>query len=166
MEQLIEHCGFRALALSVCRSEEHWRIMKTEMLRDMMARQQLYTCILGGRVQIGSMYSSLDHNQGLCAIEKWMSVPKTAIITATTNNVVMCVISSYRNGCYTYLPLSQGDPVDIYINHMQPAPSDIYRRGHILCRYALFYPPTLMVLVIFNLYNTHLSMCFVSTFGA
>ncbi|GJS13366.1 FAR1-related sequence 5-like protein [Tanacetum coccineum] len=94
--------GFRAVALDLGLPEDHWPRIRSDLVRELEARQRQYTYIFG-TISYQKIYSTVKF------AGRWMEMPNTGLVIASTYNKVVINLSDV-GGCNTSFPLWSRPP--------------------------------------------------------
>nr|GEW78801.1 hypothetical protein [Tanacetum cinerariifolium] len=96
------NCGFRAVALGLGLPKDHWPRIRSDLVRELEARQRQYTYIFG-TIGYQKIYSTVKF------AGRWMEMPDTGLVIASTYNKVVANLSD-AGGCNTSFPLWSRPP--------------------------------------------------------
>ncbi|GJZ15950.1 hypothetical protein Tco_0551627, partial [Tanacetum coccineum] len=109
------NCGFRAVALGLGLSEDQWPRIRSDLVRELEARQRQYKYVFG-TIGYEKIYSTVKF------AGRWMEMPDTGLVIASAYKKVVVNLSD-AGGCNTSFPLwsrpSQSDSHEtIVVAHM------------------------------------------------
>nr|GEU95972.1 alpha/beta hydrolases superfamily protein [Tanacetum cinerariifolium] len=96
------NCRFRAVALGLGLAEDHWPRIRSDLVRELEARQRQYTYIFG-TIGYQKIYSTVKF------AGRWMEMPDTGLFIASTYNKVVANLSD-AGGCNTSFHLWSRPP--------------------------------------------------------
>ena len=96
------NCGFRSVALGLGLTEDHWPRIRSDLVVELESRQQQYRYIFG-TISYNEIYSTVRFDG------KWMEMPNTGLVIASTYNKVVVNLSN-DGGSTTSFPLWSSPP--------------------------------------------------------
>ncbi|GKA01551.1 putative ribonuclease H-like domain-containing protein [Tanacetum coccineum] len=91
------NCGFRAVALGLGLSEDQWPRIRSDLVRELKARQRQYKYVFG-TIGYEKIYSTVKF------AGRWMEIPDTGLVIASAYKKVVVNLSD-AGGCNTSFPL-------------------------------------------------------------
>nr|GEY08547.1 hypothetical protein [Tanacetum cinerariifolium] len=91
------NCGFRAVALGLGLSEDQWPRIRSDLVRELEARQQQYKYVFG-TIGYEKIYNTVKF------VGRWMEMPDTGLVIASAYKKVVVNLSDV-GGCNTSFPL-------------------------------------------------------------
>jgi hypothetical protein len=112
------HCGFRAIAHHLGKSEEEHILIRTRLIRELNMFRNDYLTVFGSESRLkyisDGLYPPKTKNEsGIAPVEKWLTFPDMGHIVATAYNKVVVELTSHKIGkSETFFPLRGRPPPD------------------------------------------------------
>lgn len=118
------HCGFRAISISLGRSEDDWAWVRAEMLKDLNLRSDFYKALLDDMISMSfdEVRTRLDTTLKSVAGKRefWLTMPGFIGIIANTFNRPVLFYSTQpkqERVCYPYFSEINNNPPITFLGH-------------------------------------------------